>query len=95
MKPKEKYYIVYYTGGDYDTYYERNIFITNNKSLAQRYVKKFNNMLKKWLNYYNQFTEKKYGVLWLKEEHHDKYFRWDALRSIDKCYFQEINFRKK
>ncbi|GAG31669.1 unnamed protein product, partial [marine sediment metagenome] len=61
-------YIVKYSGGTYDDYYEHNVFVSVNKSKATKYVTKFNNILKKWKDYYAQFEYKKgHSIAWIKD----------------------------
>lgn len=87
-------YIVRYCGGSYDDWYESNIFVTDKKSTATKYVTKFNKSLKKWKNHYKQYEVKRFGIDWLKDEHIYKHFnRWNSLRIIDKCYWVEIEVR--
>ena len=55
-------FIVKYYGGEYDSHYTKDIFVTNNKRTATKYVTKFNKLLKKWKKHYEQYTEKWCGV---------------------------------
>ena len=90
----KKIYLVSYSGGDYDDYYTIIIFATTKKSTAVKYVKKFNSILKKWKNYYSQFEENELGFKWIKDEYVEQHFnRWDCLRNINNCYYQEITVR--
>ena len=54
----KKIYIVRYCGGSYDDWYESNVFVTDKKTTATKYVTKFNKTLKKWKNHYKQFEGK-------------------------------------
>ena len=91
----KKIYIVKYCGGSSDDWYEVNLFVTDKKSTAIRYVNKFNKILGKWKKHYRQYEENRRGIMpWLKAEYVEKYFhRWSTLREIDKCYWNEIDFR--
>jgi hypothetical protein len=90
----DKIYLVKYNVGDYDNYNSYVIFATNNKSKAIKYASKFNELLKKWRQYYSQFERNENGFNWIKKEHVDKYFyRWNSLREIGKCYYEEIPVR--
>jgi len=67
------------------SHYEKNvleiIFVTNKKSTATKYCTKFNKLLKKWQDHYEQFETKKYGIMmWLADEHIDKFSRWNKLQ---------------
>lgn len=94
MKKKEKHYIVVCQFEYGDERCEQSLFVTTNKSFAQRYIKKFNDLHKKWFDYYKQFTEYQYGILVLKEEHYDKSDRWYMLKDFHRCYIEQIDFRK-
>lgn len=90
----DKMYIVRYYGCSYDDAYEVNLFVTNKKTTATKYVTRFNSILKKWKEHYKQYEETEYGMPWLKDEYTEKYFdRWNSLRNISKCYWNEIEFR--
>jgi hypothetical protein len=84
-------YIVKYSGGEWGDYYQVNIFVTADKELAERYVEKFNSILKKWKDYFSQFKDE-YGFSIKDEylEHSDRYY---AITKINKCYYDEIEFR--
>lgn len=87
-------YIVRYYGGSYDDFYEANVFVTDKKSTATKYVTKFNKMLKKWKDYYKQFETDDLGITWIADEHADKHFmRWNSLQNVTKCYLDEIECR--
>ncbi len=90
---KDKIFLVRYCGGSYEDYYDNVIFATTRKSKAQKYTRKFNNILKKWKQYYEQFETDRLGIKWLDNEHTDKYERWHSLRNITKCYVEEIKVR--
>lgn len=87
-------YIVRYCGGSYDDWYEVIVFVTNKKSVATKYVTKFNKTLKKWKKHYKQYETIKLGITCLKDEYIDQNFdRWDKLQNITECYWNEIDFR--
>lgn len=91
-----KMYLVSYLGGDYDDYFEINVFVTDDEEYAKKYASKFNTILKKWKEYYSKYEEQRYGetMTWIKDEYVEKYFyRWNAIRSIDVCVYTEIQFR--
>jgi hypothetical protein len=91
----KKMYIIRYCGGGYDDWYEANVFVTDKKRDATKYVTKFNRLLKKWKEHYKQYEHEIKGLgSWLKDEHLERHFdRWDTLRNINKCYWNEIDFR--
>ena len=89
-----KIYVVKYCGGDYDEYQSVVIFATTNKRIAVQYTNKFNHILKKWKDYYKQFEGNDMGFVWIKDEHVEQHFyRWNRLRYITKCYYEEIEVR--
>jgi len=87
-------YIVKYTTGSNDSYDEINIFVTHSKSKATKYVTKFNKMVKKWRDYYQQFEDNNCENKWIKDEFTNQHFnRWYMLREINKCSYEEIGLR--
>ena len=89
-----KMYIVRYCVGSYDDSYEVNLFVTNKKTTATKYVTRFNSIFKKWKEHYKQYEETEYGIAWIKDEYAEKYFdRWNSLRETNKCYWSEIELR--
>jgi hypothetical protein len=90
----KKMYIVRYCGGSYDDWYEDNMFVTDKKATATKYVTKFNKILKKWKEHYKQYEGKEFGMDWIKKEYVEQHFnRWNSLRDITKCYWNEIELR--
>ncbi len=90
----EKIYLVKYYGGEYEDSWNTAIFATHKKSTATKYVAKFNRILKKWKDYYDQFTDTNGGIRWIKQEHVEKHFkRWYYLSGISNCYYEEIEIR--
>ena len=90
----KKMYIVRYCGGSYDDWYEDNVFVTTKKSTATKYVTKFNKILKKWKEHYKQYEGKEFGMDWIKDEYVEQHFhRWNSLRKITECYWDEIELR--
>ena len=87
-------YIVKYSHGSYADYGTTDIFITDKKSKATKYVTKFNKLLKKWKKYYDQYCDKKFSsFLWIKDEHIQYYNRWSSLREVNTAYWEEIEVR--
>lgn len=89
----KKIYTARYSSADHDGI-DYDIFVTENKALAEAYVEKFNSILKKWKDYYSQFEEDIDGWVWIKEEHNELYFhRWHTLKGVNGCYVGEIEIR--
>jgi hypothetical protein len=55
-------YIVKYSKGSYDDYVQTVVFVTKSKIKASKYVLKFNNILKKWREYYSINEIPEYGT---------------------------------
>ena len=91
----EKMYIVKYYGGSYNDSYETDVFVTDKKTTATKYVTKFNQILKKWKKHYKQYESKEFGTInWIKDEYVEQHFnRWDSLSNITNCYWEEIEIR--
>lgn len=93
-KATDKIYIVKYSEGSYEDYLENIIFATINKSTATKYVTRYNKILKKWTEYYSQFEEIKSGINWIKKEFVEtKYNRWNYLRELNGCFWEEVKIR--
>lgn len=88
-------YIVKYSGGSVDDYYTANIFVTHDKSKAEEYVKRYNEILSKWREYYKKYEENSgTSHAWIKDEFVNEYFdRWYQLNNVDHCYWEEIELR--
>lgn len=84
------YYLVKrYCGGPYD-HYSVNVFVTDNESLAKKYVDKFNRILKKLKKHYEKFETKNGGIA---DDFEEKYDSWEEIRRVNKCYYEEVSFR--
>lgn len=91
---KNKIFVVIYSTGNYEDYHRVMIFATTKKSTATKYVTKFNNILKKWRKHYSQFEDNKMGFKWIKEEYIEQHYdRWNTLRNINKCFWEEVEVR--
>ena len=88
-------YIVKYSGGDYESVYTKDIFVTNDKREAMRYVMKANKLLRKWKKYYKRYEVKWLGVTTIADEYTEAHYTtWYRLQNVDKCYFEEIELRE-
>jgi hypothetical protein len=54
---KEQYYIVFYSEGSHGDYSVIELFVTKDFEYAQNYCRKFNRILFKWQEYFDQFKE--------------------------------------
>jgi len=50
---KEYCYLVYYTCGSHGDYSQIELFVTKDFEVAKKYIDKFNAILIKWTQYYN------------------------------------------
>ncbi|WP_379953309.1 hypothetical protein [Dokdonia sp. R78006] len=90
----KKIYIVKYCGGSHDDWYSADVFVTDKKTTATKYVTKFNKILKKWKEHYKQYEENILeNMNWIKDEHLEHFERWNDLQNITKCYCDEIELR--
>jgi len=90
----KKVFIVSYSAGSYDDFYTKTIFVTDKKSKATKYVTKFNKLVKKWEQYYEQFEVKIGSFKWLDEKYVKQHFsRWHSLKEINNCYWEQIEIR--
>lgn len=93
-----KIYVVKYSYGCSECEEHIIIFATTKKTKAIKYSQKYNKIVKKWREYYKRFESDEInwieGVHWIKDEYVKQYGRrWNQLRSIGKCYWEEINIR--
>jgi hypothetical protein len=63
------------------------------KTKATKYVTRFNRILKKWKDHYEQYESNKLGIPWIEDFHMDKYHRWSRLRDVSRCYWVEVEIR--
>jgi len=87
-----KMYAVKMSTGDYDSEYSWIQFVTYDKEYAERYVSKFNAMLIKWNQYFNQFKTP-YG--WIDEKHYDTwiYDRYSLIKDYNMAFVVETELR--
>ena len=91
----DKIYIVKYTNYNFSDCGEEKIsFATTKKTKATKYSQKFNKIVKKYSNHYKQFESNEFGFNWIKDEYVKQHFRrWNQLRNIGNCYWEEIKIR--
>lgn len=87
-----KMYLVQYSTGSYDSFYQNKLFVTSDENFAKQYVEKFNRILECGKQYMSKFDDPEFD--WIKDEYIEKYFyRWIAFRETNQCYYQEIEVR--
>ena len=91
---KNKIYLACYSRGEYESEENRIVFASSDKSKVTKWVTKFNKILKKWNEYYDQFCDDICNFRWIKDEYYDKYYqRWYSLHEINKAYWMEVEIR--
>jgi len=90
----KKIYLACYDTGDYEDKDVIIVFASHNKRLVTKWVTKFNKIKKRWDEYYNQYCDFRYSILWVKDDCPEYiYKRWYKNRSIGKAYYKEIEIR--
>ena len=88
---ENKIYIAKYSKGRYEDETEYIVFASTNKSKVTKWCRKFNEMIKKWSDYYEKYEDE---LGWIKYEYVNKYFqRWNKLRDFNKAYYEETEIR--
>ena len=89
-------YIVNYTSGSWDDFHRGNLFVTEDKELAEAYVEKANTLLEKIKEYYREIDEK------LEDDEdpmRDIYIRqwakYHTLGEVNAVAYEEIELRIK
>lgn len=82
---KEIVYLVSYSEGSYDDFYQIELFFTDNIDKAKDYVKKFNSKLKYWKDYFEKID--------IEEKDVANYSRYYSISEINCAYFTEIEKR--
>jgi len=88
----EKIYILKYSSGSYDDFYEQNIFATKSLEKACDYIQKFNSKLEYWKDVMKQYSDE--GG-YLKEEHYNLAITahfW-TIKDMNRCYMEEVEIR--
>ena len=88
----KKMYLVHLNCGDFEDSYTLHLFVTADKEYAENYVAKFNSMLIKWNQYFNQFKDP-YG--WIDEKYYDTwiYERHSQIKDYNCAFVNEVEVR--
>jgi len=89
---KDKMYLVKYSSGSHDDYHQVDIFVTDSKEVADKYVKKFNERLDHWSEYILRF-EDKYGYRDDKKCVTAISYRYYDIKDINSAFIREIEIR--
>lgn len=84
-------YLVGYTTGEYDDYCVVNVFVTDEESIAEKWVEKFNNKLNIWKPFY----EKTYNSLISLNDYREHYVfeRYYVVCEINTAFYKKIEYR--
>ena len=87
-------YLVKYSKGSWDDYFEVPLFVTESEDIAKEYVDKFNTILKKWKSF---FEDTKPDIISLSSEDYnafyDKYpilYRYYDVTEINGAKYEQI-----
>jgi hypothetical protein len=88
----EKIYVVKYSSGSYDDFYEENIFATKSLEVASNYIHKFNSRLEYW---------KEVMMTYADDRGHLKDENWDipvtnhfwTIKEMNRCFMEEVEIR--
>jgi hypothetical protein len=83
-------YIVQYSTGSYDDYYQELVFVTYDKEKAIDYCQKFNAILDKWFRYYDELLK---GLTYDDELCKKYWSRWNGLGETNGCLYTPIEIR--
>ena len=90
-----KIYLVKYSAGSYDDYYEVNLFATNNEFTAKKYVDRFNTILQKWKNFLETMNSEALNSE-NEEDFLDKHpilYRYHDIVEINQAGYEQIKCR--
>lgn len=87
-----KMYAVKMSTGKLEDYYSWIQFVTANKDYADKYVEKFNAMLIKWNQYFNQFKDQ-FG--WIDQKYYDTWIhdRYTQIKEFNRALVDEVEVR--
>ena len=91
MKDKQLF-LVQVTESDYDEYYDRSVFVTENEETAKAYCEKHNRIILDWQYRLGQYLPSSDKVRPYKmPEWAEK--RYNAIRKMDCCHYEPIQMR--
>lgn len=89
---RDKIYLVKYSIGSYEDYHVIDIFATQSKETADRYVEKFNRILEHWLDYMKEFQDK-YGFRDAEKCTTTISYRYYDIIDTGQAFIEEIEIR--
>lgn len=82
-------YLVSYSTGSYDTYYQEYVFVTADEQMAIAYTEKFNRILNNLKDYFKKNIS---DSMWDDSNKYD-WYRWTRIMETDRATYQMINVR--
>ncbi|NCD40947.1 MAG: hypothetical protein EOL88_02530 [Bacteroidia bacterium] len=88
-------YLACYSSGQYEDYEKTIVFASFSKNKVVKWVRKFNSIHLKWINYYKKlYEEDKVLGLLTKPKYEDKHFdEWYSLNKINSAFIEEVELR--
>ena len=89
---RDKIYLVKHSIGSYEDYHVIDIFATQSKETAARYVEKFNRILEHWIDYMKEFQDK-YGFRDAEKCTTTISYRYYDIIDTGQAFIEEIEIR--
>jgi hypothetical protein len=89
---RDKIYLVKHSIGSYEDYHVIDIFATQSKETADRYVEKFNRILEHWIDYMKDFQDK-HGFRDAEKCNTTISYRYYDIIDTGKAFIEEIEIR--
>jgi hypothetical protein len=89
-----KTYLAKYSRGSYDDYRTIDVFVTDDKELAQKWVNKFNTKLSHWKKHFSKYSHE-WSAQILDERFYDiiNGERFDDIMETNEAFITEIEVR--
>lgn len=90
----KKVYIVQYSTGSYDSYEVHLLFATTKKSVATKYVTRFNRILKTLEDRNKKFENVRFSTSWICDKYLKDYGKsWSRVRETNRANWEELEMR--
>lgn len=87
-------YVANYSTGDFDDYYEVQVFVSHDKLKVEKWVKKFNRILSDYKEYNKKFEDSESPYNWIKAEYVQDYFeRWYLIKKVNNAFIRTLEIR--
>ena len=88
---KDKMYLVKYSTGSYDDFYQIEIFVTHDTIKAEKYIEKFNTILNNWKDFIKKYENDGHrDETKFVDEFSNRY--WD-IKETNHAFIEEIEVR--